>query len=116
MINAARATESLAPLRRDPELDVLAFAHARSMAELRRLAHDTGSGDASARVEEAGLGLYRVGENVAHAATLERAHRAVWMSPSHRANLLFDQFNLVGVGVTSDPTGNLWVCELMGQR
>jgi uncharacterized protein YkwD len=78
------------------------------------------------RLEQAGFGALRIGENVAHARSLARAHRALWESPAHRGNLLDRGFSAVGLGVVvvseseaesdaergnADATG-VWVCEL----
>jgi uncharacterized protein YkwD len=51
------------------------------------------------------------GENVAHATTVALAHRALWASPSHRANLLRREFESVGVAVARDDRGDAWVVE-----
>ena len=114
MINSARASEGLGALRRDRELDGLAEAHAAAMAKARLLGHDTGEGDPAVRA--AGIGVRIVAENVAHAASLPRAHRALWASPSHRDNILFERFDAVGVGVVRDTDGSFWVCELFAAR
>jgi uncharacterized protein YkwD len=116
MINAARASEGLGALRRDHALDGLADAHADAMAKARLLGHDTGDGDPPARVTAAGIAARIVAENVAHAASLPRAHRALWSSPSHRESLLFERFDTVGVGVVRDTDGSLWVCELFADQ
>jgi uncharacterized protein YkwD len=116
MINAARASEGLGVLLRDHALDGLADAHAEAMARARLLGHDTGDGDPPARVMAAGIAVRTVAENVAHAASLPRAHRALWSSPSHRESLLFERFDTVGVGVARDTDGSLWVCELFADR
>jgi uncharacterized protein YkwD len=112
MIDAARATERLAPLRRDARLDAVAQAHADAMLAARRVGHDVGDGDPASRVEAAGVVARVAGENVAHAATLPRAHRSLWSSPSHRGNLLFDGFDAVGIGLARDQDGSVWVCEV----
>lgn len=111
MLNAARQSERLQPLRVEPRLEELAQAHAEAMRRARRTAHDAGDGDLNQRVEQAGLEL-AAGENVAHAASAALAQRALWSSPSHRENLLFPGFDLVGVGVAADPDGTLWVCQV----
>ena len=59
----------------------------------------------------AGVGAHEEGENVAHAGTVARAHRALWDSPSHRANILRPTFARVGVGVVHDAHGDAWVVE-----
>jgi hypothetical protein len=115
MLRAARAAEGLPQLTRDALLDRLAGEQARALLSARRVAHDLGAGDPEARITAAGLRLIAVGENVVHASTAERAHRALWRSPSHRANLLSPHFDCIGIGVAVDPDGSLWVCELFGR-
>ncbi|MBX3184232.1 MAG: CAP domain-containing protein [Polyangiaceae bacterium] len=111
-VNAARAAHDLPALRSNPTLAELARAHAREMQKAGRLAHDVGQGNPADRIEAARLSPKISGENVARARTLERAHRALWRSPSHRGNLLHPRFTEVGVGVVQDPEGNHWVAEL----
>jgi uncharacterized protein YkwD len=111
MIGAARASVGLPPLHRDPRLDRLALEHAGVMARSRELAHDAGDGDPLDRMHAAGLDPHLAGENVAHAATLALAHRAIWASPSHRLNLLGRAYDRVGLGVVRDARGEFWVVE-----
>ena len=53
-----------------------------------------------------------VGENVAHAASVRLAHRALYESPSHRENLLRSEFDRVGAAVLDDTDGSVWVAEV----
>ena len=112
MINAARASEALSSLVRDPQLDKLAKVHSEEMLKARLVGHDVGTGDPAARLRAAGVSAHVAGENVATASTLENAHRALWASPSHRGNLLLDQFTHVGVAVVRAPDGMVWVTEM----
>jgi uncharacterized protein YkwD len=82
------------------------------MRRAGELAHDIGAGDVRQRLANDGFAPGEVGENVAHAATLALAHRALWSSPSHRSNLLGTRFARLGVGVTHDADGSVWVTEL----
>lgn len=102
MLNAARRSERLPPLRRDERLDRLAEAHAEAMRQLRLTAHDAGDGLPSERLRRAGITASLVGENVARASNLRRAHRALWDSPAHRGTLLDPRFEAVGLGVATD--------------
>ena len=111
MVNAARASERSAPLEREARLEELAQAHAEAMRRAHKTAHDAGDGDLLQRLAGAGLEL-RAGENVAHAASARLSHRALWASPSHRENLLFPDFDVIGIGIAPDSDGTLWVCEL----
>jgi hypothetical protein len=115
MVNAARASESLATLERDARLETLADEHAEAMRRARKTAHDTGDGDLNQRLERAGLEL-SAGENVAHAGSAALAQRALWASPSHRENLLFRGYGAVGIGIAADPDGTLWVCQIFASR
>jgi hypothetical protein len=112
MLLAARRSERLAGLARDAELDRLAQRHAERMARTGKLGHDAGDGPPDDRVAAAGLGARRVGENVAAAPSIARAHQSLWASPSHRDNLLDDRFARVGIGVAVDAHGTRWVAEL----
>lgn len=112
MLNRARATTQSPPLVRDPALDAVAQTHAEAMRRVKRVAHDTGDGDPATRVQAAALDVASPGENVAHAADVVRAHRALWASPSHRKNLLHPRFDKVGIGVAEDADGSIWVCEI----
>jgi uncharacterized protein YkwD len=111
MLAAARAESGEPPLARDARLDAVALEHARSMATAHALAHDAGDGDPGARMQAAGLSWQALGENVAHGATLTLAHRALWASPSHRANMLKRDFEDVGVAAVRDERGDVWVVE-----
>lgn len=112
MVNGARASEGLAALGRDPRLDRIAQAHAETMRDAHRLAHEGSDGTPASRLEQAGVRADAVGENVAHAADVERAHRTLWRSPSHRSNLLEAHFDALGVGAARDTDDTVWVCEV----
>jgi uncharacterized protein YkwD len=112
MTAMARATAALRRLARDRRLDAVAQAHAERMARLGQLAHDVGDGDPVARVQRAGIEARDIGENVAAAPDVALAHRAIWASPAHRANVLRAGFNAIGVGVARDAAGQAWVVEL----
>jgi uncharacterized protein YkwD len=112
MINAARLSENLPPLAASDELSAAAEIHARAMRDAGVLAHDLGDGGPIDRLRRAGVEAVRPGENVAHARTVERAHRVLWASPSHRGNLLDPGFSKLGVGVARGPDGSVWVSEV----
>jgi uncharacterized protein YkwD len=112
MLNAARASEGLPPLAYDEQLEVAATIHAKAMFDTQRVAHDVGMGTPVDRIAALELTPVIAGENVAHASTLERSHRALWASPSHRANMLHPKFTHVGIGYAEDPDGSLWVCQV----
>lgn len=113
MLNAARASEGLPALAADPVLRQLAERHVAAMQSSEQLEHDLGDGNPRWRLETAGVHATTAGENLARAPSLARAHRAIWASPSHRANLLNPHFDKVGIGVARSASGEWWVCELL---
>ncbi|WP_438016183.1 CAP domain-containing protein [Sorangium sp. So ce315] len=113
MMNAARASEGLPALARDPALAALARAHSEAMIEARMVGHDVGSGDPAMRLKAAGYKATIAGENVASSSTTEGAHRAIWASPSHRGNLLDRRYGRAGVAVVRDASGRVWVTQLL---
>jgi len=70
-LNAARADAGAPALQRDAALDELALAQAEAMRARKQVAHDVGLGSPRQRVDNAGLGLREVGENVAHGKDLD---------------------------------------------
>ncbi len=108
----ARASVGLPPLRRDPRLDGVARDHAARMAATQELAHDAGDGSPTDRLRTSGLEPIASGENVVHSSSVVLAHRALWESPSHRANILGRSFDRVGVGAVTDARGDTWAVEL----
>lgn len=115
MLNAARESEGLGALARDVRLDRAALAHAEAMRAFGHAVHDAGDGSPDERARAAGVSAALIGENVAHARTATLAHRALWASPSHRANLLEPAFDAVGIGVVPGEDGSVWVSELFAK-
>jgi uncharacterized protein YkwD len=112
LVQSVRAEAHLPLLTRDRRLDLAALAHARQMAEMSLLAHDLGDGNAAQRLAARGLHPRETGENLAHAPTVQAAHRALHASPSHLSNLLRRRFDRLGVGVFTDRDGSVWVSEI----
>jgi uncharacterized protein YkwD len=112
MVDALRAEAGLSPLTRDARLDLVALAHANRMKAAGAVGHDLGEGNPAARVAASGVAVRSVGENVAHAGDVVRAHRALYASPSHRANLMRAEYTHVGLAVSSGEKGDVWVCEV----
>ena len=112
MVNAARAGEGLGSLVRDPRLDQLAQAHTDAMLKARMVGHDVGNGDLRARMSASGLRVRIAGENLASARSIEHAHRALWASPSHRDNILYNDFRRMGAAAVRAADGSVWVAEV----
>ncbi|MEM1034707.1 MAG: CAP domain-containing protein [Myxococcota bacterium] len=111
-LNRARRSEGMSALRRDPQLDAVARRHAKHMARTGRTAHDVGAGSPRVRAARAGVRARHLGENVASAPTIDRVHRALWNSPSHRENMLDRNFRRVGVAVVRTARGRRYAVQL----
>ena len=100
LINRERTSNGLQPLVMDPELVLVARAHADDMFKRGYFAHDTPEGvDPFQRMDAANIQYRLAGENLALAPTLDIAHNGLMNSPGHRANILKDGFGKVGIGV-----------------
>ena len=115
MIAALRVEQRLPAVVRDARLDAIAVAHAQRMKDSHTVGHDVGDGDPATRLQRAGLTAREAGENVAHAQTVQLAHRALWASPSHRQNLQRTEYDRVGIAVLDDADGSVWACEVFAQ-
>lgn len=100
LVNRERTSRGLEPLVMDPELVLVARAHAEDMFKRGYFAHDTPEGvDPFQRMDAANIQYRLAGENLALAPTLDMAHNGLMNSPGHRANILKDGFRKVGIGV-----------------
>jgi uncharacterized protein YkwD/uncharacterized membrane protein required for colicin V production len=113
LVNQERTSRGLPALEMDPELRLVARAHADDMFKRGYFAHDTPEGvDPFDRMRDANIIFGLAGENLALAPTLDIAHNGLMNSPGHRANILKDGFNKVGIGVLDGGIyGKMWVQE-----
>ena len=109
--NAERAQQGLPVLRWDESLYRAAEGHAVEMASRESISHQyPGEAELSARAVNAGAHFSVIAENVALAPTAVRIHDAWMRSPPHRANLLSDRVDAVGIRVLSR-NGELYAVE-----
>ena len=101
-INSSRAAAGLAPVESYWDLSDNARSHSNLMADRGELFHSSNLGSVT-------TGWERLGENVGVGPDdVSAMHTAFMSSSAHRKNILGD-FNYVGVGVTIDAEGFLWV-------
>jgi uncharacterized protein YkwD len=107
-INARRARTGRPRLRWDRQLVYVGRLHARSLARAGRgVTHDPSLGRRVTRWRT-------LGENTARGRRCRSVMRALWRSPSHRANIL-GRFSFVGVGV-SRRRGRIYVQQIFESR
>lgn len=103
-MNAAREANGLRPYSVASDLTSIARQHSRDMAAKQSLYHNP---NLTSQVQN----WQAVGENVGEGPTEPDIQSAFMHSPEHRANILDHDFTQVGVGVTIDSNGTIWVTE-----
>jgi hypothetical protein len=105
-INAMRASQQLAPLTRNDNLDAVARAHSSEMSQTRALSHVSArTGTPADRVRATGLSATTVAENVALHRTADAAHEALIASEAHRSNMLSPDITHVGLAALRSEQG-----------
>jgi uncharacterized protein YkwD len=106
IINKVRVNHGVPKLDLDVRLSQHARHHSQRMADLNFLYH---SAQIATWLSDVNWSIY--GENLAKAHTLQRV-KELWMaSAAHKANLLNEKFDYVGVGVVHE--GNwYWVTAI----
>jgi uncharacterized protein YkwD len=110
-VNRERQSMGLSALRWDEALATAAQQHANSMAKQGAVSHMLpGEPSLPGRATRAGAHFTSLSENVVEADDVQAAHTAFMHSPSHRANILDDEMNSVGIGV-AERGGQVYVVE-----
>src|SRR3954447_5944490 len=107
-MNAARQASGMAPYSVASDLIAVARNHSAQMASQQSLYHNPGL---TTQVQN----WQAVGENVGEGPSVSDIHTAFMNSPEHRANVLDHDFTQVGVGVSVDKNGIIWVTEASGK-
>lgn len=113
LMNQDRIANGLAALPVDAELSRLARIKSQDMRDNRYFAHTSPTyGSASDMLKQFGYAFNGVGENIAHHATVSKAQAAFMSSTGHRRNILGSQWSKVGIGVSYDANGYVYVTQL----
>ncbi|MFI5829229.1 CAP domain-containing protein [Streptomyces sp. NPDC051578] len=110
LVNNERAAAGCGPLATDSALTAAARAYSDTMARSGVMSHTGPDGSTmTSRVEAAGYGWSRLGENIARGQADADAVMNSWMnSPGHRANILNCAFTEIGIGVHKGDGGPWW--------
>jgi uncharacterized protein YkwD len=107
-VNQRRAENGLGPLTVDPELQVDAEEWARQMAVEQNMYHDPDRGTKM----PPHYGWW--GENVAMGPDPGGLDQAWWESDGHRANILGENYEAVGIAFVPDGRGTYWAVQIFG--
>lgn len=100
LVNQERAAKGLKPLEVDMRLVKLAREKANDLIQNNYFDHYSKTlGSPFDQMKRAGVRYHLAGENLAGSGSVERAHKALMESPTHRANILHKRYTHIGVGV-----------------
>lgn len=110
-VNQEREKEGLPALTIDPRLTEVARRHGGDMFLRGYFSHYSPEGeDVADRIMWRDIEFMVVGENLAFAPTLDLAHQGLMNSPGHRANILSEDYNVIGIGAAkSEDYGIMFV-------
>lgn len=100
LVNREREKAGLTKLEWSDALAEAALAHSKLLAENRDLSHQfPGEPILQERVGATKLRFNAVAENVAASPDVDTAHTALMKSPGHRANILHQDYNAIGISI-----------------
>lgn len=106
LVNRERQARGLPALVMDERLRQVARRHSALMASTGEVDHQLpGEPQFLSRLQSQRVRFDASGENVAFDRDAAGAHAALMNSPRHRANILREQYNSIGVGVLQTSTG-----------
>lgn len=117
LVNDERSKRGIAPLTLDDELNSVAAAKARDMAEHNYFSHDSPTyGSPFEMMKSFGVDYRSAAENIAAGQRTPSAVMESWMNSSgHRANILNPSYKKLGVGFCNGGSyGTYWVQEFTG--
>ena len=111
LANRERAAQGLAPLKWSAALAEAARDHALRLAQQNTLSHQLpGEAKLAERAARAGARFSSIAENVAEGPSAKDIHQQWMHSAPHRANLLDEELDSMGVAV-ADRNGTLFAVE-----
>lgn len=111
LINNERKKLKLHELKINMSLTKIARLKAKDMIDKNYFDHHSPTyGSPSEMVMQFGISYQRLGENLAGAQTVEKAHTNLMNSPGHRANILNREYTEIGIGIVNGgPYGKMFV-------
>ncbi len=116
LTNEIRKRNGRLPLTPNLALHDVALLHGKDMVTKGYFSHISPQGkDALVRVQEAGITVTAVGENLANASSVEIAELGLLGSEGHRKNILSGEFNQIGIAVLDAGAHGKMVVEVFAR-
>src|SRR5262249_9963114 len=114
LTNKAREKDKLPPLKLNPTLVKVARAHSANMAKQGKLEHELDGKDPKQRMKDAGYDAGWGGENIgaAFGGTTESGFKDWMNSPPHKANILKDKYEEIGIGMAKSADGAVYFTQV----
>jgi uncharacterized YkwD family protein len=116
LVNQERAERGLSPLTVNMELTEVARVKAQDMIDNNYFAHQSPTyGSPFDMLSQFGVEYQTAGENLAGNQTVDAAHQALMNSDGHRANILNENYQEIGIGIVEGGTyGKMFVQVFKG--
>lgn len=128
LVNAERQKAGLRTLAFDDTLAETARAHSAEMRDRKYFAHESPTASLRQPLDRY-LAVFHstplvIAENIYSAwgsphqlgeADVRGAHTALMNSPGHRANILFPDVVKIGIGITTNAAGDMWVTQMFSK-
>ncbi|MBU1446246.1 CAP domain-containing protein [Patescibacteria group bacterium] len=121
LVNKDRKDAGLAPLMMQDDLRDVARKHSQDMARKDYFEHENTKGQTPFdRLDEARVTDIIAGENLAkikgYKNAVQQAEIGLMNSPGHKANILHDEYNVVGIGVIKSTDGTYYYTQNFARR
>ena len=116
--NQERAAAKLPPLKPNATLMKVARAHAANMANQGKMEHELDRKNPGDRIRDAGYVFSWYAENIAAGGgwSLDAVMQTWMESEGHRANILSDKVDEIGIGIVSDGKATTYYAQVFGRQ
>lgn len=128
IVNGERESKRLPALAWNDDMADVARAHSAEMRDKKYFAHESPTPRLKDPLDRYVMGIGHtprlVAENVYRAwgsrsfiseQGVRDAHKSLMESPGHRANILLDGATKIGIGITANSTGDIWVTQMFAR-
>lgn len=128
VVNNERKENKLPPLAWNDQMASVSRAHSAEMRDKKYFAHESPNPKLKDPIDRyvAGIGntprliaenVYRAwgGRSFLADSDIRDAHKALMDSPGHRSNILITGATKMGIGITTNSTGDIWVTQMFAR-